>query len=153
MPVVQSQPVEFLEQVEFDLIYATEFYDSWLTNGAERFLGRFRATVNRIAENPELFPRKHRFFRRAIISRTYFGIYFAIEPGVSTVVAVLDLRNDSRGIRSAWGCALFTADLPRAEVRITSRPCPALPRWSVCSPLHCWPRPAGPIPLARPSRT
>jgi hypothetical protein len=37
---------------------------------------------------------------RAIIRRTYFGIYFAIEPGVTTVVAMLDMRNDPRVIRS-----------------------------------------------------
>ena len=53
-----------------------------------------------IERNPELFPPKHRFFRRAIIRRTYFGIYFAIEPEITTVVAVLDLRNDPRVIRS-----------------------------------------------------
>lgn len=50
--------------------------------------------------NPEQFPKKYRFFRRAIIRRTYFGIYFVIEPTVTTVVAVLDMRNDPRVIRS-----------------------------------------------------
>jgi hypothetical protein len=97
---VYGQPVEFLEWVEYDLVHAMAFYDSWLTNGGDRFLGRFHETVNRIAENPELFPRKHRSFRRALIRRTYFGIYFAIEPEVTTVIAVLDMRNDPRTIRS-----------------------------------------------------
>lgn len=50
--------------------------------------------------NPEQFPKKHRVFRRAIVRRTYFGIYFAIEPEVTTVVAVLDMRNDPRVIRA-----------------------------------------------------
>lgn len=40
------------------------------------------------------------FFRRAIIRRSYFGIFFAIEPQVTTVVAVRDLRGEPQKIRS-----------------------------------------------------
>ncbi len=97
---MKSQPVEFLEWVEHDLAYAVAFYESWLIDGGEGFFQRFRETVSSIEANPELFPRKHRFFRRALICRTYFGIFFAIEPDVTTVVAVLDLRQDPRVIRS-----------------------------------------------------
>ena len=100
MPVVQGQPVEFLEWVEYDLIYAMDFYDSWLPDGADQILSRFREAVTWIERNPEQFPKRHRFFRRAIIRRTYFGIYFAIEPSVTTVLAVLDMRNDPRVIRA-----------------------------------------------------
>ena len=107
---MQNQPVEFLPWVEHDPTYAMDFYDSWLTNGAGRFLNRFRETVTWIEENPGQFPKKHRFFRRAIIRRTYFGLYFAIEPGVTTVVAVLDMRNDPRVIRS-----LLNLRLPKRE--------------------------------------
>ena len=42
LPLVQMQPVEFLEWVERDLTYAMDFHDSWLTNGAGRIFGRFR---------------------------------------------------------------------------------------------------------------
>jgi hypothetical protein len=96
---VKTQPVELLDIIEYDLDYAQSFYDSWLTNGAQIFYKRFRETISWIEWNPELFPRRHRHFRRAIIPRTYFGIYFAIEPTVTTVVAVLDLRQDPRVIR------------------------------------------------------
>jgi len=105
---VKSQPVEFLEWVEHDLNYARDFYDSWLTGGADKFLARFREAVTWIERNPEQFPKKHRHFRRAIIRRTYFGIYFAIEPAVTAVVAVLDMRNDPRVIR-----ALLKLRLPK----------------------------------------
>jgi len=105
---VKSQPVEFLDVVEHDLNYARDFYDSWLTGGAERFIARFREAVTLIELNPEQFPKKHRHFHRAIIRRTYFGIYFTIEPEVTTVVAVLDLRQDPRVIRS-----LIKLRLPR----------------------------------------
>ena len=103
---MKNQPVEFLAAVEFDLRHAQDFYDSWLTGGAENFRTRFREMVTAISWNPEQFPKKHRQFRRTIIRRTYFGIYFAIEPGVTTVVAVLDMRRDPRVIRGLLGLRL-----------------------------------------------
>jgi hypothetical protein len=96
---VRSQRVEFLEFVEDDLRYARAYYDSWKTDGAEWFQERFREAISWIEWNPELFPKKYRRFRRAIIRRTYFGIFFAIEPDVTTAVAVLDLRRDPKAIK------------------------------------------------------
>jgi hypothetical protein len=96
---VKSQPVEFLEFIEDDLRYAYEYYDSWQIGGSDKFHERFRETISWIAWNPEMFPKKHRFFRRAIVRRSYFGIYFAIEPGVTTAVAVLDMRQNPKAIR------------------------------------------------------
>jgi hypothetical protein len=46
-----------------------------------------------------MFPKKYRSFRRAIIRRSYFGIFFAIEPEVTTVVAVRDMRDNPAAIR------------------------------------------------------
>jgi hypothetical protein len=96
---VRSQPVEFLAFVEDDLRYAYEYYDSWQPDGSAWFRDRFHETVSWIEWNPEMFPKKHRFFRRAIIRRSYFGIFFAIESEVTTVVAVRDLRDDPGEIR------------------------------------------------------
>ena len=96
---MRSQPVEFLACVEDDLRYANDYYDSWLANGSAWFRDRFRETVSWIEWNPEMFPKKHRFFRRAIIRRSYFGIFFAIESEITTVVAVRDMRDDPREIR------------------------------------------------------
>jgi hypothetical protein len=96
---VRSQPVEFLAVVEGDLRYAYDYYDSWQSNGSAVFRDRFHETVSWIEWNPEMFPKKHRFFHRAIIRWSYFGIFFAVEPEVTTVVAVLDMRRDPREIR------------------------------------------------------
>ena len=96
---MKTQPVEFLEFVEFDLRQARDFYDSWQTHGAEKFRARFHETVAWIEWNPELFPSKYKHFRRAIIRKTYFGIYYVIEPVVTVVVAVLDLRRNPNAIR------------------------------------------------------
>ena len=96
---MKSRPVEFLEPVEHDLRYARDFYESWKLLGEQDFMQRFRECAAWIEWNPEMFPKKYRQFRRAIIRRSYFGIYYVIEPEVSTVVAVLDMRRDPRSIR------------------------------------------------------
>jgi hypothetical protein len=101
---VRSQPVEFLEFVERDLRYAHAYYGSCKTEGAEWLQERFRETISWVEWNPELFPKKYRRFRRAIIRRMYFGVFLAIEPKVTTVVAVLDLRRDPRACQPPQPC-------------------------------------------------
>jgi hypothetical protein len=71
-----------------------------LADGSSWFRQQFRETVSWIEWNPEMFPKKHRFFRRAVIRRSYFGIFFAIEPDVTTVVAVRDMRDDPQKIQA-----------------------------------------------------
>mgnify|MGYP000843841155 FL=1 len=96
---MKSQPVEFLAFVEEDLRYAYDYYDSWRHDGRVWFRERLRETVSWIEWNPEMFPKKHRFFRRAVIRRSYFGVFFVIEPEVTSVVAVRDMRDDPQFIR------------------------------------------------------
>jgi hypothetical protein len=80
-----SLPVEFLEFVEGDLRYARAFYESWQFRGAEKFQAKFRETVFWIGWNPEMFPKRYKYFRRAIIRRTYFALFYVVEPEVVTV--------------------------------------------------------------------
>jgi plasmid stabilization system protein ParE len=97
---VNSLPVEFLEFVEGDLRFAREFYEAWKFDGAEDFHAKFRETVSWISWNPELFSKKYKRFRRAIIRQTYFAIYYAIEKDAVVVIAVLDMRRDPRVLRA-----------------------------------------------------
>lgn len=100
---MKGRQVAFHPGVEADLREAGLFYDSWRTDGAREFLERFFEVVSWIEWNPEQFPRKYRHFRRAIIRRTYFGVFYAIEPEKTTVVAVVDLRQNPRRIRERLG--------------------------------------------------
>jgi plasmid stabilization system protein ParE len=97
---VNNIAVEFLDLVEADLRHARNFYESWKFDGAEDFYGKFQETISWIGWNPELFPRKYKRFRRAIIRHTYFAIFYAIEIDAVVVVAVLDMRRDPRVIKS-----------------------------------------------------
>lgn len=109
---MNSQPVEFLDIVEHDLRAARIAYASWLTDGAHLFSAKYNETLDWIEWNPEQFPRKHRHFRRAIIRRTYYGIYYVIELSVTTVVAVLDLRQNPRLMRSVLSFRIPTPPAP-----------------------------------------
>ena len=75
---MKSLPVEFLEFVEEDLRHARAFYDSWQFEGAEKFQQKFRETISWIGWNPEMFPKRYKLFRRAIIRRSYFAIFYVI---------------------------------------------------------------------------
>ncbi len=59
---MKSQTVGFLEEIEFDLREAKEFFDSWKTGGGDEFHRRFLETVSSIAWNPELFTKRYRSF-------------------------------------------------------------------------------------------
>jgi hypothetical protein len=96
---MKSQRVEALEEVAGDLRYAQDYYSSWRLDGASCFKGQFDETVGWIEWNPELFPKKYRMFRRAIVRNTYFAIFYVIEPDVTTIVAVIDLRQRPSRIR------------------------------------------------------
>jgi hypothetical protein len=96
---MRSQRVEALEAVEDDLHAAKTFYDSWRNDGSTYFEAQFWDTVAWIEWNPELFPMRYKRFRRAIIRNTYFGVFYAIEPDVTTIVAVVDLRRRPSTLR------------------------------------------------------
>ncbi|AHF94164.1 hypothetical protein OPIT5_07235 [Opitutaceae bacterium TAV5] len=96
---MKSQPVEYLERIEDDLLQAFDFYDSWLADGAEKFTEKFDDAIRWIEWNPELYPKKYRFYRRVILQRSYYAVYYVIEERVTTVVAVLDMRQEPKRIR------------------------------------------------------
>ena len=97
---MRSQPVVLLTDVEADIRIALDFYNSWLTQGGPRFYERFKETVSWIEWNAEMFPKKYRYFRRAIIRKSYFGVYYVVGEEATTLVAVLDLRQNPRAIRA-----------------------------------------------------
>ena len=97
---MKSLPVEFLEFVEHDLRQARSFYDSWQFEGAAKFQQKFREAISWIGWNPEMFPKRYRYFRRAIIRRSYFAVFYVIDQDAAVIVAVLDMRRNPRTIRS-----------------------------------------------------
>ena len=52
-----------------------------------------------IAENPDLFPKRYRDFRRAPLRNSYYAAFYVVEPTVTVVIAVLDLRQRPARVR------------------------------------------------------
>ena len=61
---MKSKPVDALTVVTEDLKNAVAHYQSWRSDGAEHILTKYDETINWIAWNPDLFPRKFGSIRK-----------------------------------------------------------------------------------------
>lgn len=91
---MKPQPLGFHEAVSRDLREAQDYYASWLANGARVITTRIEARLKTIARNAELFPEVYRNIRRAIVPRSYYGLFYRIRPGSTEILALIDLRRD-----------------------------------------------------------
>lgn len=96
---MNPQPVIALPEVEGDLRAAGQFYKSWRADGREHLQSLWDEVTRWIAENPDLFPKRYRDFRRAPLRHSYYAAFYVVEPTVTIVVAVLDLRQRPSHVR------------------------------------------------------
>jgi hypothetical protein len=96
---VSPQPVIALPEVEGDLRSAGEFYQSWRSDGFTHLRTLWDETTAWIEANPDLFPKCYRDFRRAPLRNSYYAAFYMVEPTVTIVVAVLDLRQRPARVR------------------------------------------------------
>ena len=96
---MNSKRVDALAVVAEDLRQAAAHYKSWRSDGAEQILRKYDETVNWIAWNPDLFPRRFGRIQKAILKQTYYIVYFIQENERSVVLAVLDGRRSPDEIR------------------------------------------------------
>ena len=96
---MSPRPVIALPEVEGDLRAAGAFYQSWRSDGITHLGALWDEVTAWIAENPDFFPKRYRDFRRAPLRNSYYGAFYVIEPTVTVVVAVLDLRQRPARVR------------------------------------------------------
>lgn len=89
-----------LSDVGEDIQLAYDYFASWSASAGERFLGRYFQTIDRISLNAESFSIKFDDYRRAIVPRSNFAIYYFIGAEKIVVVAVIDARRHPRLIRN-----------------------------------------------------
>lgn len=87
-----SLEIVFLRGAEADLLAAFTRYENRLEGLGEESLIAIDGGVTLIGEFPEIAPVYHLSFRRLVVSRFPFGIFYAIESDRIVVHAVLDLR-------------------------------------------------------------
>ena len=86
-------------RAELDLFKAFSFYDEQSSGLGEEFVLCVDAKLEFINRHPKACPEMYKDFRRGLISRFPFGIYYKIEGKRIVVFAVLDLRQDPEKIQ------------------------------------------------------
>jgi len=87
MPRLDVRP-----EAELDALEAASWYDGERRGLGLEFLSELRATFARIEEGPQHYPLVFRDFRRAILRRFPFGVFFILEAEVATVLAITHLH-------------------------------------------------------------
>ena len=92
--------LHFLPEVEDDAVLAYHWYEGKVPGLGEEFLRTFYAGAVELARNPLLYPPLHRQFRRRLLRRFPYAIYFIIEEdGKIVVVGLFHCARDPKGIQ------------------------------------------------------
>ena len=79
-------------EAELDAFEAASWYENEREGLGLRFVTELQATMTRISEGPQRFPVVYKEFRRAILHRFPFGVFFIVEAEGAVVLAVSHLR-------------------------------------------------------------
>ena len=86
--------VHFRPDAETDVADAAAWYENQRKGLGTEFLDEILATCSSISENPKMYPVLHRETRRAIIHKFPFSIFYRIENGLVSIVAVMHGSRD-----------------------------------------------------------
>lgn len=79
---------------ESDLRQAREWYENQRTGLGEEFVAETTATIGLLARGPELHPEYYRGFRRILMRRFPYKIFYRLEGNQIIVFRVLHSRRD-----------------------------------------------------------
>ncbi len=88
--------LEVRPEAELDALEAMLWYEGERVGLGGEFLQALRATFVRIEEGPLQFPIVSRSFRRAIVHRFPFGVFFTFEDERATVMSITHLHRDPK---------------------------------------------------------
>lgn len=91
-----SLPLIINPMAEADLADAKQWYDGRRPGLGDEFLDCVDRTLDRIREWPESYAKEFQELRRATVNRFPYAIVYRVDPSQITVVAVYDLRRNSR---------------------------------------------------------
>jgi plasmid stabilization system protein ParE len=96
---MKTGPVVALEVVGEDMQLACDYFAARVPGLDERFVERYFAVTDKIAANAEMFPLKFDDYRRALIPKSNYAVYYFVADSQSVIVAVVDARRDPRLMR------------------------------------------------------
>jgi toxin ParE1/3/4 len=91
--------LRFLPEVEQDAIGGYVWYESKSPGLGEEFLRIFYACAGDIPKNPLLYPKVHGEFRRRLLRRFPYAIYFVVKNDHVIVFGLFHCARDPRTIR------------------------------------------------------
>lgn len=91
--------LHFLPEVEEDAIGGFVWYEAKSPGLGEEFLRMFYACAGEISRNPLLYPKVHSEFRRRLLKRFPYAIYFMIKDDQIIVYGLFHCARDPRTIR------------------------------------------------------
>ena len=86
--------LEVRPEAELDALEAAWWYDGEREGLGAEFVAELRATFAHVEEGPLRFPLVFREFRRAILRRFPFGVFFIVEGELATVLAITHLHRN-----------------------------------------------------------
>jgi len=92
--------LRFVPEVEEDVFSGYLWYEAKTRGLGEEFLGIFYACVAEIPGNPLLYPKVHHEFRRRLLRRFPYAIYFMIDKGQIIVFGLFHCARDPHTIRA-----------------------------------------------------
>ena len=91
--------LRFLPQVETDVSSGRTWYGGRAPGLGEEFLRVFYACAEELTGNPQMYPKVHRGFRRRLLRRFPYAIYFRIEGDRVVVFGLFHCARDPRRLR------------------------------------------------------
>ena len=88
--------VVILPEAVDDLVEARAWYEDRSVGLGERFLGRVNDCIERIQKNPELFERVYKDYRRAMVHRFPYVVFYEFSVDTIIVYSVFHSAQDPR---------------------------------------------------------
>ncbi len=92
--------LRFLPEVEEDVIAGYVWYEGKSTGLGEEFLRIFYASAHELSRNPLLYSKVHKEFRRRLLRRFPYAIYFTAEDDQIVVFGLFHCARDPRTIKA-----------------------------------------------------
>lgn len=84
--------IKYTDRSKLDLYIAFDWYEKQKHGLGHEFLNSIEDSIEKINNNPNLYPKSHLSFHRCIIKRFPFSIYFTIEDEVVVIHSIFDNR-------------------------------------------------------------
>lgn len=87
-----------LLSADLDIQQAYDYYEGWQEGRGAVFMQHLDAAFGQLRQFPESGPRFHHSYRRLLVPRFPYGIFYTVEARGVIVSGVMDTRQDPKAI-------------------------------------------------------